>query len=336
MASPFRAVSECRPTKLVTFSIFALAAIAAAAQQPAQNLVEVNTVTTAAGDEFKIVRRVDEVNLRFTVTDGGGHFKNKLSATDFELFDNHQPPAGLHFFQQQNTLPMRVGILIDVSASVAGQFNFEQKAVRVFLEKVMRPGVDEAFVVSFDNNVHLLQDWTSDPKSALRQVRGLHAGGETALYDAVVYAAEKLRRRTTDQVTRPVIILITDGDSNSGKALMYDAQQAATRAEAILFALSTNRPQADYYPRGEAVLELLSRSTGGSILPAHENSQLRHAFQQVEEALRSEYIVGYQPAALKLDGSFRLVEIRPRKSGLRVHSRRGYYAPLESKLQPTF
>lgn len=313
-----------------------LVATPLAAQIPAQNLIAVTTTPGPSEPEFKMVKRVDEVNLRFTVTDNGGHLKNKLSPDDFDLFDNHQPPARIHYFQQQSTLPMRVGVLIDVSASVAPQFKFEQKAAHVFLEKVLRPGVDEAFVVSFDNHVRLLQDWTSDPKSALQKVHELHAGGETALYDAVVFAAEKLRTHTGGLVTRPVIILITDGDDNASKSLMYDAQQAAARAEAILFALSTNDLRPDYYPKGEAILELLSRSTGGSILPAREKSQLSRAFRQVEQTLGSEYILGYQPAALQPDGSFRVVEIRPHKTGLHVHTRRGYYAPLETQAQQPF
>jgi VWFA-related protein len=231
---------------------------------------------------------------------------------------------------------MRVGILIDVSASIATRFKFEQKAASVFLQKALRPGYDEAFVVTFDQKVHLLEDWTSDPKTAFDKVHALHAGGNTALYDAVIFACDKLQGRPADVITRPVIILITDGDDNSSKSLLYDAQQAAARAEAILFALSTNVISPDYYPKGEAVLELLSRSTGGRILPAQANSQLGYAFAQIEHALRSEYVVGYQPAQLKLDGSFRQVEIHPRKSNWQVHSRRGYYAPLEAATKQTF
>ena len=308
----------------------------ATAQQDQSGLLAVTTAPAYDNADFKIVKRVDEVNLRFTVTDSHGHFQNQLTAEDFQVLDNHQPPAAIRYFQQQSTLPMRVGILIDVSASIATRFKFEQKAASVFLQKALRPGYDEAFVVTFDQKVHLLEDWTSDPKAAFDKVHALHAGGNTALYDAVIFACDKLRRRTADVITRPVIILITDGDDNSSKSLLYDAQQAAARAEAILFALSTNVISPDYYPKGEAVLELLSRSTGGRILPAQVNSQLGYAFAQIEHALRSEYVVGYQPAQLQLDGSFRPVEIHPRKSNLQVHSRRGYYAPLEAATKQTF
>ena len=308
----------------------------ATAQQNQSGLLAATTAPAYDNPEFKIVKRVDEVNLRFTVTDSHGHFQNQLTPEDFQVLDNHQPPAAIRFFQQQSTLPMRVGILIDVSGSVASRLKFEQKAASVFLQKVLRTGYDEAFVVSFNEKAHLVEDWTSDPRTAFNKVHALQAGGNTALYDAVIFACDKLRKRPAEVITRPVIVLITDGDDNSSKSILYDAQQAAARAETILFALSTNIVGPDNYPRGEAVLELLSRSTGGRILPARANSELKSAFAQVEQALRSEYVLGYQPAELKLDGSFRPIEIRPHKSNLQVHSRRGYYAPLEAAIKQPF
>jgi len=333
MVVEFRLVPGCG---LLFLGLLLSDASIARGQQNQSSLLTTSPVLASDNADFKIVKRVDEVNLRFTVTDSHGHFQNQLTPADFQVLDNHQPPAALRSFHQQSTLPMRVAILIDVSSSVASRFKFEQKAAGVFLEKVLRPNYDAAFIASFDDKVHLVEDWTSDPNKAFKKVHSLRAGGDTALYDAVIFACDKLRKRVADEITRPVIILITDGDDNSSKSILYDAQQAAARAEAILFALSTNLVDPQYYPKGEAVLDLLSRSTGGRILSAHENSQLGHAFTQIEQALRSEYVVGYQPADLKLNGAFRLVEILPQKSTLQVHHRRGYYAPLETAVKQPF
>lgn len=319
-----------------------LVLLAVRTAQPAltqQNQSSPLTVAAAPDDEspeFRIVKRVDEVNVRFTVTDSRGRFQNQLTPDDFFVLDNHQPPAAINFFQQQSMLPMRVGILIDVSTSVASRFKFEQKAAGVFLKKVLRPGYDEAFLVAFDNNVHLVEDWSTDPDTAFQKVDALHAGGETALYDAVIFACDKLRQRPAESISRAVIILITDGDDTASKAILPDAQQAAAQAETILFALSTNNVAEGKYPKGQAVLDLLSGPTGGRILPAHESFELAAAFANIEQALRSEYVVGYQPADLKLDGSFRPVEILPLKSKLHVRSRRGYYATRESSIDQPF
>jgi VWFA-related protein len=306
------------------------------AQQNQSGPLAVTAAPASDTPEFRIVKRVDEVNLRFTVTDSHGHFQNQLTSQDFSVLDNHQPPAAIHFFQQQSALPLRVGILLDVSSSVAPSFKTEQKAAGVFLQKVLRPGYDEAFVVTFNQNVHLLEDWTGDPKAAFAKVHALQAGGDTALYDAIIYACERLRQKPADTIARPVIVLITDGDDTASKATLYDAEQAAARTETILFALSTNVVTPGYYPKGEAVLALLSGPTGGRILQAHEGWQLTNSFAQIEQALRSEYVLGYQPADLKPDGSFRPIEILPLKSKLQVRSRRGYYAPRETASEQPF
>ena len=306
------------------------------AQQSESNPPTPIATPAAETPEFKIVKRVDEVNLRFTVTDSRGHFQNQLTSKDFSVLDNHRPPAAIHFFQQQSTLPMRVGILIDISASVAQSLKFEQKAASVFLQKVLRPGYDQAFVVSFDKNVHLLEDWTSDPNAAFTKVKGLRPGGDTALYDAIIFACHKLREQPADTVARPVIVLITDGDDTASKALLYDAQQAVARADTVLFALSTNVVTPGQYPKGEAVLDLLTGPSGGEILPAHATWQLAGGFAEIERALRSEYVLGYQPADLQSDGSFRPIEILPHKSRLQVRTRSGYYAPRETALQQPF
>src|SRR6516162_4664680 len=156
------------------------------AQQNQSDLLDVSDTNASDSAEFRMVKHVDEVNLRFTVTDSHGHFQNQLTSEDFSVLDNHKPPAAIHFFQQQSTLPLRVAILLDVSSSVAPSFKTEQKAAGVFLQKVLRPGYDEAFVVTFNQNVHLLEDWTGDPKAAFAKVHALQAGGDTALYDAKI------------------------------------------------------------------------------------------------------------------------------------------------------
>ena len=306
------------------------------AQQNQSSPLALAATSAPETPEFKIVKRVDEVNLRFTVTDSHGHFQNQLTSEDFSVLDNHRPPAAIHFFQQQSTLPMRVGILIDVSSSVAASFKFEQKAASVFLQRVLHPGYDEAFVVTFDKHVHLLEDWTSDPNSAFTKVYSLRAGGDTALYDAIIFACDKLHQHPPDVVSRPVIVLITDGEDTASKAILYDAEQAVAKADVLLFALSTNVVTPGYYPKGEAVLDLLAGPSGGRILPAHASRQLAGAFAEIEQALRSEYVLGYQPADLQPDGSFRSVEIRPLKSKLQVRARRGYYAPQETALQQPY
>jgi Ca-activated chloride channel family protein len=244
--------------------------------------------------------------------------------------DNQRTPQSIGYFQQQSNLPLRVGLLIDLSDSVRGRFEFEQKAASVFLKNILRPNVDEAFVVGFDSNLHLVADMTSDSQKLSKAIHSLKSNGETALYDAIIFSADKLRNDTEARVTRRAIILITDGLDTKSTAILNDAQEAAARAGAVIYALSSNSLIVDKHPKGDAILDSLAFPTGGHILAAREESDLKHAFREVETALRSQYAMGYRPAGFRLDGSFRTIQIRPRKKKLRVQCRRGYFAPIEA------
>jgi VWFA-related protein len=287
---------------------------------PSLNEVENSGLTISA--------RVDEVNLVFTVTDSRGRFVSNLAQDQFKFFDNHQPPERVGYFQQQSDLPLRVALLIDLSDSIRGRFEFEKKAASVFLKKILRPGIDEAFVVGFTGKVRLVEDTTGDVDQLAKAIQGLRSGGDTALYDAVIFASRKLQSGRRSRVMRKAIILISDGVDTASHAVMDDAEGAMVHTEAVLYALSTN-PPTEAHPKGEAVLDLLTKPTGGHILAAREPQDLKSAFRSVEKALRSQYAVGYQPAALRQDGSYRSIEIQTRP-GLKVQCRRGYFAPREN------
>jgi VWFA-related protein len=276
-----------------------------------------------------IAKRVDEVNLVFTVTDSRGRFISNLDASQLQFLDNHQPPQQIAYFQQQTNLPLRVALLIDLSDSIRGRFEFEKQAAGTFLKKILRPKVDQAFVVGFNDKAYLVQDMTGDVDQLADSIHKLESGGNTALYDAIILAANKLHSEVETRVTRRAIILISDGMDTASKAIMRDAEQAMAHAEAVMYVLSSNSPF-EPYSKGEAVLELLSSPTGGRILPAHEKADLKTAFRDVEKTLRSQYAMGYKPAALQWDGGFRTIEIRPQKRGLKVRCRRGYFAPRQN------
>jgi VWFA-related protein len=274
---------------------------------------------------FTLSRMVNEVNLVFSVTDARGHLRSDLKAEDFLLLDNHNPPEGIRYFQKRSNLPLRVGVLIDNSSSIAHRIQFEKKGAGVFLKRILRAGVDQAFIVAFDNKVSLLSDFSSDAVALENSITNLKPGGNTALYDALIFASEKLRQRPEKIPTRRVLVVISDGIDTVNRSIMNDAQQAATHAEAVIFALSDNDLSMGY-PKGEAVLELLTRATGGGVLRAKQEYDLKRAFEQIEQTLRSQYALGYTPANFQPDGTFHSVELLSRKSGLQVRCHKGYFA----------
>ncbi len=283
--------------------------------------------TVATPSDLVIKKRVDEVNLLFTVVDGKGRFISKLQKEDFNLLDDQHPPEQVRHFQQESDLPLRIALLIDISGSVTQRFKFEQDAAIAFFKKILRPNVDKAFVVGFNQEVHLEQDFTEDVNALGKAVRRLKPEGETAIFDALVFASEKLRKNS-EPGTRRAIIVISDGENNCGKRFMHEADEAALKAEAPVYTLSTNLAHSEY-SKGQAVLELLARYTGGELLPAHEASQVVRAFKQVEEALRSQYVLSYKPAEFSADGRYRPIALTARNPKLKVECRRGYFAPRD-------
>jgi Ca-activated chloride channel homolog len=274
--------------------------------------------------------RVDEVNLVFTVADTSGRFVSRISLDDLDVLDNRRAPERISYFQQQSDLPLRVGVLVDLSDSITQRFSYEKKSAVTFLQKVLRPNVDQAFVVGFSSHITVYQDFTSDIGALSNAVSSMRLGGNTRMYDAIRFAANKLGSATGPELMRRALIVISDGDDNRSTTVMYQAIQAALRSETVIFVLSSNDLKGEY-PPGEAALELISRPTGGRVLPAHSRPEIARAFDLVKDTLRNQYAIGYKPADFQPDGSFHSVLIKPHQNKLRVHCRRGYFAGKAGK-----
>ncbi len=273
-----------------------------------------------------ITKNVDEVNLAFTVVDKKGHFVSDLRRDDFRFLDNHQEPQRLTLFQQRSDLPLDLAILIDASASVQDRFRFEQAAALAFIKKIVRPGKDKAFVIAFNDHLTTIQDLTDQTAKISKTLAKVKPEGNTSLYDAVIYASEKLHQIPVHEITRKAIVLISDGVDTVSRSTLEEAEQAAARTEVMIFALTTNYPHEVRDIDGDTVLRELATSTGGALLPSHDEGKLASAFRSVGKALHSQYVTAYNPQAFAPDGSYRTVEVIPLKEGLRTNCRKGYYA----------
>jgi VWFA-related protein len=273
-----------------------------------------------------ISKTVDEVDLAFNVTDKKGHFIANLQPSDFALLDNQLAPERLTFFQQRSDLPLHLAILIDASDSVKGRFKFEREAALEFVRKIMRTGSDRAFVVTFNDRVTTAQELTDKRAKISRALKNASVGGNTALYDAIIYASEKLRQIPENQLTRRGIVLLSDGVDTVQRSTLQQAREAAARAQTVIFSVSTNISRFEPNPAGDPVLKDLAQSTGGMFLAGGNEDQIHAAFRDVQKALRSQYVIAYNPAAFHADGSYHTVEVVTHKHGLRANCRKGYYA----------
>jgi len=297
---------------------------------------------------FKL--QVNLVDMFFTVKDKSGQLIPHLSKDDCTVAEDKQPQKWRNFTSETD-LPLTLGILLDTSGSQQDVLPLEQQAGSQFLEQVLRKK-DEAFLLSFDVNVDLLQDYTNSPRQLSRAMNKAQintAGGNgaagipglgggtvpvygtpkgTLLYDAIYLAAnEKLAQETG----RKALIILTDGDDQGSRTKIQDAIAAAQRSNAIIYVILI--ADTGFYGgfnmgySGYSAAKKISEESGGRLINVGNNGKkLSEAFQQIQDELRTQYVGTYTPTNAKLDGTFRRVSVSCGE-GMHVQVRKGYFAP---------
>jgi VWFA-related protein len=328
-------MSKLRASLALVLASSFLAGVPAAAQQsPKDDQQSMETLKV----------NVNVVQLFFNVKDRKGALIPNLTKDDFEVYEDDKSQT-IKYFTAESNLPLTLGIMIDSSGSQARVLEMEKEVGGTFLSEILRPK-DEAFVISFDVNVDLLQDFTSDVhllKAALNKATINTGGGGgplpglgggpipqgnprgTLLYDAVYLAAHD---ELSHEVGRKAMILLTDGEDQGSQLRIKDAIEAAQKADAICYVLLI--ADRGFYGltgySGDSEMKKLASETGGRVIDVgNKIEKLRDAFNQIALELRSQYNIGYTPTNGKLDGTFRRVEIRP-KGKYKIQSRNGYYA----------
>ena len=278
-----------------------------------------------------IVHVVNEVNLVFTAIDKHGRFVKDLKQDDIHITDDAKPVSRIRSFSSQTDLPLQVALLVDASNSVRDRFKFEQEAAIEFLNQIVRPNYDKAFVVGFDATPEVTQDFTDNSEFLAKGVRSLRPGGGTAMYDAIYFSCrDKLLKAPRVGPVRRAVIILTDGDDNLSHVSREESIDMAQRADAIIYAISTNISGAKN--KGDKVLERMSEATGGRAFFPFKIQDVADAFTEIQDELRSQYLVSYSPPNLIADGSFRPIEVTAAsQKGVKVRTRKGYFAPTPPK-----
>ena len=269
---------------------------------------------------------VTRVNLLFTVTDRRGRFVKNLSKDDIDVIENKRRQNIIEFVSESN-IPLRIAMLVDVSNSIRQRFRFELEAAGEFLQRVIRPGVDKALIYAFHTEPELIQPLTDDTELLAKKLRELRPGGGTAMYEALYLACrDHLMADQPLHKYRRAVVIIGDGEDNSSRYTRDQALEMAYRAEAVIYAISTNmtRQETD----GDRVLRYYARETGGQAFFPFKAEDLAQDFENIANELRSQYSILYRPDPLVTDGRFHPVELRVRgRKDLFVRARRSYYAP---------
>ena len=270
--------------------------------------------------------RSDEVNVVFTVVDKDGRFVRDLKQEQFRILDNHQPPQRILDFRAQTDLPLFVGLLVDSSNSIRDRFQFEKDAISEFLYDIIRPKSDAAFILAFDEQWDLVQDFTGDLDKLRNGVKSIRAGGGTALWDAVYWACrEKLLKEPAKNAVRRAMILVSDGEDNASRVYREEAIDMAQRAEVIIYTISTSLM--GMHTKGDDNLKVLAEATGGRAFFPVKLDDVSAAFRDIQDELRSQYSVSYRAENLVANGQFRPIQIVADSKKFKVRAKRGYYAP---------
>lgn len=283
---------------------------------------------TKEGDVPTFRSIVDEVNLIFTAADKHNRFVKDLTQEDVRILDDDKPPLRISVFAAQTDLPLQVGLMIDASNSIRDRFKFEQEAAIEFLNQIVRPSTDKAFVIGFDETPEVTQDFTDSTEALGKGVRVLKPGGGTALYDAVYFACRDklLKAPAARTAVRRAIILLTDGHDTASHVTREEAIDMAQRAEVIIYVISTNITGSKGLD--DKILERIADATGGRAFFPFKLEDVADAFTEIQDELRSQYRISYRPANFQQDGRYRRISIEaPNRKGIKVRARLGYYAP---------
>jgi Ca-activated chloride channel homolog len=300
-------------------------------------------------------------NIFFTAADKHKRFVGHLKQEDIRILEDGKPQE-IFTFQQNIDLPLSTAILIDRSRSEERTLPDEKIAARAFLEAVMRPGRDEASIVSFTGEVTLEQGFTGNLDRLRRAIDrvefvppsgyiggGVVVGGtppisgqnqvlagSTAIWDAVWATSNELLSDAAEE-SRRAIILLTDGEDTISQVKMHEAIERAQKADALIYTIGIG----DSYNFGvnEGALRKISEQTGGRAYFPHSERELREAFAQIQRDLREQYLIAYSPSNKAHDGTYRRIQIELvnpelRKQNLKLTYRTGYFAKVGSSTPP--
>ncbi|ABF40867.1 von Willebrand factor, type A [Candidatus Koribacter versatilis Ellin345] len=295
-----------------------------------EGVASVATPESAGGTTgYTFHASTDEVAVLFAATDHGRAVPD-LDVKDIKLLDGRHAPALVTGFRNEAQLPLRIGLVIDTSASIAGRFKFEQDAAGEFLQRVLTGPEDLGFVVGFSNSILMAQDFTHDSKQIAHSIQAFAPSGGTALWDAVNFAAEKLASHPERQPVAKILIVISDGEDNSSATTAKQAIQRAQSEEVAVYAINTLEitQRSEEPPVGVRALKTLAEMTGGAAFTPGSVRWLNSSLNDLQQVIRSRYLITYKPSGFKRDGSYRRVQVAAEKDGRKLHvvSRSGYYA----------
>jgi Ca-activated chloride channel homolog len=288
----------------------------------------------------------DLTNILLTAIDKDKRFVTTIRKEDVRVLENNKQQV-ISDFERETDLPLTLAILMDTSRSEERPLPDEKIAARIFIDSVIKPDRDKAAIISFTGEATLQESLTNDlsklyaaikrvtveiPSSDSRCEENVSVEREprcwTGVWDAVWVTVNEVLSQTPEH-SRRAIILLSDGDDTSSVTKRQEAIDFAFQNNVVIYSIGIGDPEE--YKLDDGALRKVSEKTGGRAFFPENKAELDAAFAQIQQELRSQYLISYTPANRQRDGSFRQVKIEItnpelRKQKLRLLYRQGYYA----------
>lgn len=308
---------------------------------------------TPAPEELDVVRVTSNlIVVPVSVTDVNGQPVLGLKTTDFRIEEDGRVQEVAQLGDPEQ-VPLDIGLLIDVSASVEARFAFEKRAAADFLRQVLKPG-DRAAVFAIGETPQMIQPFSNAEAASQKLMTMVGGKGFTAFFDSVL-AADKYLDQNSSQGRRRVIVVISDGDDtarilnvsaaqsskgdmnligvNAQLELMrraqLEVQQEVQRAEVSFYSINPSGNTMHLNPRSarsQQGMERIAAATGGAAFIPGDDSELTTIFQRIASEIRTQYLLQYYSNNKADSSAFRRIKVTtPAQPQLRVRSREGYF-----------
>jgi Ca-activated chloride channel family protein len=263
---------------------------------------------------------VDVVKVTVTVTDDRGRYISGLPRSSFRVSEDGRPQTISHFFSED--APLELVVAVDMSASMRPAMSTVKQAVAEFLGAL--PSRHDVTLLGFNDSVFTVAPRSSDPAARIEAVNALSAWGPTALYDAILQGADLLDAQTG----RKALVVFTDGNDSGSLATIADVEQRLQASDLTLYMIGQGQGLTSAALK--AIMDRLSRPTGGRAFTTERAEDLHDIFIDLLEELSRQYALGYAPTNGARDNTWRQISVDV-AGYRRVRARHGYRAvPLSS------
>lgn len=278
---------------------------------------------TKSGGQYVFKSQVNEVVLPVIVTDTRRHIVTNLKQTNFVVYEDGQPQTIVRFSRED--VPVSIGIVVDNSGSMRTKRAAVTKAV-LNLIQASNPQ-DEVFVVNFNDDPYLDQDFTNKISPLREALDRVDSRGGTALYDAVIASADHLAKGAKKE--KKVLLVITDGvDNESRESLESAIRKVQDDQGPIIYTIGILGDEPGI-KRAKRALQSLSDQTGGVAFFPKDLQEVDEISSEVARDIRNQYSITYKPTNPRANGGYRKVRVEARAQGykdLQARTRDGYFA----------